>query len=380
MYWQNRYLKEGATFDALTGLQTIDLPNKGILSGIELRVWGTCGAGGDKPDVWLHDRLQKIELIVNGSKVVKSLTGRQLLADMLYKKTPILSHDTKNMASASCEEFHYSGGQLAFKEQDYMLDLGKVTDPEFRITNDFTLHGQNGWTNGVAMGAVPSFSVILHMLREPAAAPKGYIKTSELYRFVGGVSKRENMTVPRGPVYSNLYVQSWYVAQGLGYLLDKLELNINSDDIIPFRVGATELGAEIARQYGLFHIIQQMSVKGGQAYPSPIEQGILHNVRIGLVDALASALDLWGDASPISFRLASDGVTPMVGNVNVQADFMGIWPFSVSAIPYFDPLDERTWIKSAELGDLWVRFEGNASMGTNVTVKLLGDEVVTKYE
>jgi len=379
MYWQNRYLKEGATFDALTGLETIDLPNKGLLSGIELKVWGTCGAGGDKPDVWLHDRLKKIELIVNGSQVVKSLTGEQLLADMLYKKTPIWSHDLKNMASASCEEFFYINLGRHYHDPDFMLDLGRVNDPEIRIDNDFTLAAQNGWTNGVAMAVKPSYSVVLHILREPEVSPRGYIKSSEVYRFVGGVSKKENMTVPRGPVYSNLYVQSWYVAQGLGYLLDKLELNINSDNIIPFRVGANELAAEVLRQYGEFRITEQMSVKGGQAYPSPIEQGVLHNVRIGLTDAEAAALDLWGNASPISLRKTSDGVTPVVSNVNVQAVFEGIWPFSVSPIPYFNPWDERTWIDSSKLGDLWVRFEGNASMGTSVTVKLLADEVVAAY-
>jgi len=123
-----------------------------------------------------------------------------------------------------------------------------------------------------------------------------------------------------------------------------------------------------------------MSVKGGQAYPSPIEQGVLHNVRVGLVDAEASALDLWGNASPIALRKTSDGVTPVTSNVNVQAVFEGVWPFSVSPIPYFNPWDERTWIDSSVLGDLWVRFEGNTSMGTSVVVKLLGDEVVTKYE
>ena len=379
MYWQNRYLKEGATFDALTGLQTIDLPNKGLLSGIELRVYGTCGTGADKPDVWLHDRLRKIELIVNGSQVVKSLTGEQLLADMLYKRTPLYSHDMKNMSAASCEEFFFINLGRHYHDMDYMLDLGKVNDPEIRIDNDFALTGAHGWTNGVAMTAEPSYSVILHMLREPPAAPKGYIKTSELYRFTGASAKKENMMVPRGPMYSNLYVQSWYYAQGFGYLLDKLELNINSDDIIPFRVGATELAAEIVRQYGLFRMIQQMSVKGGQAYPCPIEQGVLHNVRIGLVNAIAGAVDLYGNASNIALRQSSDGVTPVTGNVNVQADFEGIWPFSVSPIPYFNPWDERTWIDSSKLGDLWVRFEGSAGMGTSVVIKLLGDEVVTKY-
>lgn len=380
MNWQQRYLKEGATFDALTGLQTIDLPNKGLLSGIELRVWGTCGAGADKPDVWLHDRLRKIELIVNGSKVVKSLTGEQLLADMLYKKTPHYSHDMKNMSGASCEEFFYINLGRHYHDMDFMLDLSRVNDPELRIDCGFALAAQNGWTNGVAMSAVPSFSVVLHLLRDAPEAPRGYIKTSELYRFTGSSAKKENMTVPRGPLYSNLYVQSWYASQGLGYILDKLELNINSDDLIPFRVGPTELAAEIARQYGLFWMSQQMSIKGGQVYPFPLEQGVLEHATFGLGDVEIRSLDLWANFSSFPLRKTSDGVTPVTTSQVVHAAMKGIWPFSVSAIPYFNPWDERTWIDSSVLGDLWVRFEGSTGMGTSVVVKLLGDEVVTKYE
>ena len=217
MYWQNRYLKEGATFDALAaGLETIDLPNKGLLSGIELRVYGTAGVGEDKPDVWLHDRLQKIEVIVNGSKVVKSLTGEQLLAAMLYKRTPHNGHPATNISGGQTQELFYINLGRHYHDVDYMLDLSKVNDPEIRITSDFTLATQNGWGNGVAMAVKPSYSIVLHILRDPPAAPKGYIKTSELYRFTGANNKKENMTVPRGPMYSNLYVQSWYADKGLG--------------------------------------------------------------------------------------------------------------------------------------------------------------------
>ena len=130
--------------------------------------------------------------------------------------------------------------------------------------------------------------------------------------------------------------------------------------------------------YGLFHIIQQMSVKGGQAYPSPIEQGILKNVQVGLVDAEALAMDLWGDSGGIGFRKTSDGVTPVTSNINVNVDFHGIWPFSVSPIPILDPHDERTWINSADLGDFWLRVEENASGSTSAVLKLLADEVVAQ--
>ena len=380
MHFQTRYLEENKTFDALSGLDTIDLPNKGLLSGIEMRVWGTCGVDAAKPDVWLHDRLTKLELVVNGSKVVKSLTGDQLLADMLHKRTPICDHDIKNMSGASCEEFFHINLGRHYHDLDYMLDLSKVNDPELRLEYNFEKTAHNGWTNGVAMTAEPSRSVILHILREAPGEPKGYIKTSEVYRFTGGVSKKENMTIPRGPVYSNLYLQSWYLQQGLGGILDKLELNFNNDAIIPIRVGPTELASEIVRMYGLAVIHQQMSVKGGQVYPHPIEQGRLFPPSVGLIDAEGYSQDLWGSYGGIVLRKTSDGVTPVTTNHTVMASYMGIWPFSVSPIPYFDPWDERTWVNSAELGDFWLRVEGNASMGTNVVLKLLADEVVTKYE
>jgi len=379
MYWQNRYLKEGAVFKSLTGLETIDLPNKGLLSGIELRVWGTPGAGTDKPDVWLHDRLQKIEIIVNGSQVVKSLTGEQLLADMLYKKTPHYGHDMKNVNGVSCEEFFYINLGRHYHDIDYMLDLGQVNDPEIRITHAFALAAAHGWENGVAMTAEPSYSIVLHMLREPPAAPAGYIKTSELYRFTGGVSKQENMTVPRGPMYSNLYVQSWYKAQGLTLLLDKLELNINSDDIIPFRVGPTELEAEVVRKYGLFTMSQELTAKGNQVYPFPLEVGkIFGQTRYGTADLGLRLLVLWGNTDSIPFKTVSTGALS-TDEQQVDLTFLGAFPFSLAAIPYFDPWDERTWVDSSKLGDIWVRFEGNAGMGTSVVVKLLADEVVTKY-
>lgn len=380
MYFQQRPLKDSVAFDATVCLQTVDLPKQGLLSGIEIRAWGTCGTGADKPDVWLHNRIKKFELIVNGSKVVKSLTGDQLLADMLYKRTPHHSHDMKNMSGASCEEFFYINLGRHYHDLDYMLDLGKVNDPQLQMDCDFTLTSQNGWTNGVAMSAAPSFTLIPHILRDPPMAPKGYIKTAEAYRFTSGASKKENMTIPRGPVYSNLYLQSWYVAQGIGYLLDKLELNLNNDAIIPIKVGPNELAAENVRQYGLFQMSQQASFKGGQAYPFPLEQAIILTADLGLVAYVPQYVDIWGNASVMAFKDIATGLTPYTGNLNVNHTLLGSWPFSVAPIPYFNPWDERTWIDSAKLGDFWVRVEENASGGSSAVIKLLADEVVTKYE
>ena len=378
-YFQQRYLRENRTFAALAGLETIDLPNKGLLSGLEIRVWGLCAAGFDTPDVWLHDRIKKVELVVNGSQVVKSYDARQLLALMLYKRTPHYSHDMKNMASQSCEEYFYINLGRHYHDMEYMLDLSKVSDPELRIEHDFTMTGAEGWTNGVAMAVKPQYSIIPHLLRDPDVIPKGYIKTSEIYRFPQLANRQENMIVPRGPTYSNLYLQSFYAAQGLTYLLDKVELNFNNDAIIPLRVGILELSAELARKYGLFRWSEQASYKGGQAYPMALESGHFQPQLIGLLAYEPGYIDLWGQANSLAYKDIATGLEPYTGDVNTAFTILGALPFSVAAIPYFDPWDERTWINSSALGDFWVRVELGAGGAAPGVVKLLGDEVVTRY-
>lgn len=378
MYWQQRYLKESSQFDsATTGLETIDLPKTGLLSGLELRVWGTNGSGTDKPDVWLHNRLKKIELIVNGSKVIKSLSGDQLLADMLYKKTPHYSHDMKNMHAASAEEFFFINLGRHYHDLDYMLDLSQVNDPELRIDYDFGMTSHNGWSNGVAMSAAPYFSLVPHLLRDAPTSPKGYIKTSEVARFTSSGSKKENMELPTGPVYANLYLQIFYASHSLTVDLDKVELNIDNDKLIPFRVGVQDLLAELVRKYGLFTMIQQFYVTGGQVYPHPLEVGRLDGEIGAGVDAEICRTDLWGNISPVPLRLTSTGAAS-TASPNATLIYVGCLPFSVAAIPIFDLEDERTWINSRELGDLWLRVEETSGAASS-TPKLLADEVVTSY-
>lgn len=379
MYFQQRFLEEAKTFGGLAGLDTIDLPKSGLLSGIEFYLYGVCGAGAADPDVWLFDRLTKVEVIANGSQVIKSFSGEQILADMFYKKTPLWSHDMKNMSGGSCEVFMHINFGRFYHDPEYALDLSQLNDPEIRLTYAFAATSVSGWTNGTAMTATPSRSTVCHLIVDPETQPLGYIRTTELYRHTSGVSKKERMTVPKGGIFSNLYVQAWYKQQGWGVILDKLSLDLDSGRIIPFEVGPQQLAAENLRQYGMGEMMLQLSAKGGQAYPMPFEQGMLGPVVIGLIDAMQSSLDLWANYSSFAFRDTSDGVTPEVGNTNCQASIKGIWPFSVASLPYFDPMNKATWLDTNKYSEVAVVVEETASGGTNATIKLIGDEVVTSY-
>ncbi|MBA7638659.1 hypothetical protein ES703_46315 [subsurface metagenome] len=377
MYFQRRYLKEDKAFVGTSGLETIDLPNKGLLSCVEFTVEAKCGVAGGSPDVWLHDCLEKVELIVDGSKVVKSLTGEQILALNMYQKCFYQEPGQyQNTNTTQRQHFLLNLGRF-YHDLDYMMDLGKVNDPEVRITFKFDKTGQNGWDSGRAFqeDPTPKYSMIPHLLRESEITPKGYIKTSEIYRYTSAASRKENMIIPRGPLYNGLYLQSRYYGEGLSRILDHIEVNINNGELIPFRVANRQFLAELRRRYGEFRFDVVIDpTPGGQFYP-PLEYAIVEETVYMNSDIIASGGVAYGGYNRVYGWTISDH-TPTVDPVSRLLTYIGILPHFLAKIPYLDEMDERTWIDSKELGDFWVGVEQTDADATHATVKLLADEVV----
>lgn len=377
MHFQQRFLKQNATFTGTSGLETIELPNKGLLSGLQLRTVLMTGAFTGACDMWTHDWIKKIELIVNGSQVVVSLTGEQVLALMHYKNIEKTNWEELNLnADYQREHFYIPLGRY-YHDMDYMLDLGKVNDPELRIEYDFTQTSKHGWANGFAAGTdpTPSYSLTPHLLRESDIVPKGYIKTSEIYRYQSANSKQENMIVPRGPLYANLYVQSWYQGKGFEDTCDMLELNFDSDNVIPFRQTAQALMSDLIRQYGYYEGSIVIEPVGNQNHPIPIEAGVVEGQMETAGDYDVKHAFCGNNGFWVKTVVHSTGAGT-VDVTEVALKYKGVGPYSVFAIPTFDLMDERTWVDSRNLGDLWVRGEGTAACGANNIVKLLADEVV----
>lgn len=376
MYFQQRYLEQDKAFIGTSGLDTIDLPNKGLLSCIQLQIYATAGSTEGDRDVGPLDAITKIELIVNGSQVVKSLTGQELKAMMAYQKMPQSQALMANYLSAANRVHIFINLGRHYHDLEYMLDLSKVNDPELRIEYDFTKTSHHGWTNGEAQTS-PYRDVICHLLRESDVVPSGYIKTSEISRFTWGSAKKENLVIPRGPVYCQLYVESYYKSSGLTFSLDTIEVNINNGERVPLRLAMSEFIAILEAMYGRFRMIENKDVDFVSLVPALLEAGYINVNTWGAGVALIfDNAALWGQQLGIGVRDTSNATyqTPK----KVQIEYDGILPFSVAAIPLFDPWDKRTWINTKELGDFWVRYECSTTGDTACVIKLIGDEVVAQ--
>jgi len=376
-YFQQRYLEQNRAFVGTTGLDIIELPNKGLLSGIKLQIYATAGTTKGDRDVSVIDCLKKVEVIVNGSQVVKSLTGREIKAMMYYQKMAMAQDCMWNKKDGVSRVELFINFGRHHHDLEYMLDLGQVNDPELRIEYDFTITSHDGWTNGEAH-TLPHRDVICHILRDPNVVPKGYIKTSELSRFLWVSGRIENMTVPRGPTYSNLYVESYYKSSGLTFTLDNIEVNINSDDIVPLHLDMQEFIDDIEAMWGRFLAHEIKDVDFVNLIPSIMEAGA-HNVNAhgAGVALIFDNAALWGQN--LGIGVYDDAGAPDPGANYIQIDYSGILPYSVAAIPLFDPWDPDTWIDTSVLGDFWVRYACTAVGNALCPIKLLGDEVVTRY-
>lgn len=378
-YFQQRYLEQDRSFVGTSGVDTIDLPNKGLLSCLQLNVRATHGSTAAKRDIKPIDALEKLELVVNGSQVVKQLSGRQVRAMMYYQKMKQPQWLECHWPSQSARIDLFINLGRHFHDMDYMLDLSKVNDPELRITYDFTKISELGWVTGEAMTS-PYRDTICHLLRESAVMPKGYIKTSEIHRFTNPVSKKENMIIPRGPMYSNLYLQSFYRDSGIAFTMDEVEVNLDNGRLIPLRLAMDEFMDMVAANYGNISVREMLDYAPGTGVPlvPPIENGKLVPTLWG--EALAESFcvaAVWGD---MAWFLAYDNAGSIIKTAKkFQLDWEGLFPYSLAPIPIFNPWDERFWIDSSKLGDFWVRYEGAATGSASCVVKLLGDEVVTRY-
>lgn len=376
-YWQRRYIEENRAFTMAAGLAVVDLPNKGLCGGVELAVTALCNAANPCPNTWIHDCLTRVEIIVNGSQVVKSLTGPQILAMNMYdgsydrQQAPRLYNNTSHH-----ETFYLNFGRF-YHDKDYMIDLGQVNDPELRIHFNFNLGNHDGWLLGGTF-ATADYTVIPHLLRETDKVPAGYIKTGETYRFNSAPSTRENMTIPRGPVYNGFYLESRRSGQGLGINMDYVEVNIDNGRLIPFRLEYGEFMTEMKRRYGIFEVTE-LTIPGnaGQKAP-PLESCEIYESNYRNSDVIGCSGPAWGGFCTIEDHLIST-YGAGAGNLIRWLHYKGILPYNLAKVPFLDAMDPATWIDSSKLGDFWVRFEETAGAGANAIIKLLSDEVVSSY-
>ena len=138
-FWQREVVRDSVS---MTFAQTyeLDLPKTGQLGSLLLYVRSTQNAAPFLTAVkWrLIDYISKVEVIGNGSEVIKSFDGRQALASAFYDDGRVPSGIWRHYSNTPHRQVIPINFGRWIRDQIYGLDLSKWDQVTLKVTNDAT--------------------------------------------------------------------------------------------------------------------------------------------------------------------------------------------------------------------------------------------------
>ncbi len=253
-----------------SGTETIDLPENGILSSVNLQT--RCAQTyTDNHTLPFFLALTKIELLVNGSTVVKSLTGRQARALSWYSGGPFsVTNDYEPDVNSNLvyKDFPLYLGRTV-DDTKFGLDLARYNNPQLKFTYDLSTVAYDGVTyDSNTTNPTLTYNVMAKVLDGvPPGFQNRYIQSSEIDSWTVAASTEHDTQIPRGYDLYGLMLECRYKALGFNDFFDHVKLDFDNGKWLP-----------IDMDY------ENLAILHKEAWPQPCE--------VNLYDSLANADDL----------------------------------------------------------------------------------------
>lgn len=240
--WQKTYLerKKAVTTTSTSGTVTVDLPEKDYISELLITAFHT-NTTLTNALIPVYLAIKKIE-VLDGSEVIKSLSGRQTQALAYYHgRTPPMPHRKDWESTETYDHFAIRFGRN-LKDMEYMLNMGKMTNPQLKIEYDFVTTSYYGVSHTVPTSPTFKYSVLATIWR--GATPKpvlGYIRSQQIYDWTQVATGTEYVDIPRTEPIVGLMCQGGQDTKRLLQDFNRVRLNINNAELIPLDVYEEEL-------------------------------------------------------------------------------------------------------------------------------------------
>jgi hypothetical protein len=247
------------------GTETIELPETDILGQVDIQC-RSLGAYTNDMVTPMHVIIKKIELLVNGSQVVKSLTGTQIRALDWYNNGPFAMNDDIQHAGNDNTVYRTFPLYLGRFAGDLKcgLDTGMYSNPQLKITWDTTIASWDGLTFDVHGTPTFTYSVICKMFDgRPDGFMDKYMQSSEIDTWNITASAMHQTEIPRGFDLWSLMWRGAYLNINPEYILENLKLDFDNGKYVPIDMDYGQLWqifrnwypkpCEVMRQTSLAH-------------------------------------------------------------------------------------------------------------------------------
>lgn len=208
------------------------LPITGFYSGFHIQAQDIREAARDaaaRVD-FLHDRIDKIELTSEGTKVIKSFRGRECLALNLYDfGRPNEFQNGESDTSYMIDNFFILAGR-SLHDKKWMFDMSKFRDPELAITNSVDN------TDGVDMDEdLLEYQIFgWRWIGDPVPHPIGYMRADErLHYNTTGADVEKNVPITTGKKIRRILLMGWEPAHTVYGHIKHIELQVDEGAYSP---------------------------------------------------------------------------------------------------------------------------------------------------
>jgi len=368
----------GEVVGSTVGTVYQDLPEKGQLSSLMVDVAANCTFSTNPAlDIW--NIFTKFEVLVDGSKVVKSYDAKQLRALAHYWGMDLATlgwyergdnTDQKRFWHMPILFGRYPG------DKEYLLDMERYSNPQLRITYDASQTTVDGETYNAY--ASPNIQTAVEGLIYRGGAPsemKGYIKSSEIDNWSVVVSTTRQIEIPKGNDVIG-------ILQGARYSDDKLQNYINSMELT-FDNGEWQL---------LDHNYNELYQLNSLWYPKPVHMGLWKDVGTALPLDLCVGQCTGINVAPVllnteSLDLAHEptwNIQDLLGPAGQYASTINIhgqFPHQNMYIPLYKySEDDNFGIDTTKYGRIDIKTTTDANGSTSANLQTVAEFVVPTGE
>ena len=345
-WWQRRYIREEESA-ALGGTYRLDLPNKGLLGGILVRLDGTAQSGASlATEKWrMIDYVSDVKLIGNGIEVIKGVTGKQAQALTFYDQGVMPDTKWNQYAQASQKEYILINFGRALFDRDMGLDLSAWDNVQLQIANN---------ASSTEYTAAWSVSTLGYFLQEGDRFPLGYIKSEEYKSYLATADTWEYTNLPTEGLLRRLILQ---LEADMGATYNEAETSIDnmgrdikitldSGGTVVYEGGVDDLMRDINLFMGRDVMVRQI-VYRTQNYAQRNGLGRTFAVASGALEIAADTVQDSGLTFDSDYDRATWAFANAQGTTDQFALGWGTCPHGQLWIPFTDDMDPAEWIDLA---------------------------------
>ena len=365
------------TATSTTGTETIDLPETGILSMIDIQLASTKAYSNDRclPE-W--EILTKAEVLVDGSTVVKSLSGKQIRELLFYNGGPWTG--TAWFLGGTSSTDSYMDFPLYFgkdaTDTTCGLNLSAYSNPQLKLTYDATQTSCDGVTYDAHTSPTIKYNIMAKVFDgTPAGFTNRFVQSREIDSYTVAASGEHNCEIPRGYDLKGLMLEARYYEVGWNALVDHVKLDFDNGKYVPLDIDHENL-MSLTKHWYPNPVISGHWIRSASADPADLTVGQVHGLSHAATGATVAAISYDMHETGLHDVVKYDYAAAAVSTADVTWEtIIGSLPFGAYYIPMSALQDGGLdSVKTTDYGR--IDFKIKAGSGSGSTAK---NRVIAEY-